>query len=233
MRIRWVLLALSLCLAGLPSGRVSAAASLVNNWKPGAPDTTAIWHGFEIGPTFSMPIPAGSASPDELGMDVGLSFTTMGNPFLGIGVDVAYHYWPVSSEFKDSFNDILRPGTFNTLELGGTTWRPSALQLTGHLKLAAPPDRAWIPWLQAGAGLYHVDPNIAGYRGDAGFFTITIGPLNSTSHLGYYFSTGVDFPTWPRTRLGLVGSYHRVMCADRYGSDLGIFSVGGHLLFGR
>jgi len=232
MRVRLAFLTLSLCLAALPCSRDGRAAAQVSSWNDSPADSTGWWHGFEVGATFSVPTPRVSASRDELGLDLGVCSTAMLTPNFGAGLDVAYHYWPVSGAFKETFNERLRNGTLNTLELGGTTWRLTSLQVSGHLKLAAPTEWVMCPWLQVGAGTYRLDPNTTGYSGDAGFFTVTVGPFRSTSHLGYHFAAGVDCPTRLHTRFGLTASYHRVMCGEVYGSDLSIFSIGGHLLFG-
>jgi len=53
-------------------------------------------------------------------MDAGLTMTDAG-PIFGAGVDVAYHYWPTSSDFRSKFNSLLRNETFHLIELGGTT----------------------------------------------------------------------------------------------------------------
>jgi hypothetical protein len=181
-----------------------------------------------------MPTPLVSASRDELGLDVGLSLTVLTTTSaISAGLDVAYHYWPVSAAFKETFNERLRDETLNTLELGGTTWRLTALQVTAHLKLSAPTNLVLSPWLQLGGGTYRIDPNTTGFSGDAGFFGVSAGPLRSVVHLGYYLETGVDCPSRLRTRFGLVGSYHHVICRDIYGSDLSVFSIGGHVLYGR
>ena len=232
MKVRLVLLTLSLLLAACPSARESGAAT-VTSWTPTSPDTTDRWHGFELGPTFSVPIPVDDASREELGMNAELSISLHNDSPLAVGVDVAYHYWPVSSEFKEGFNQYLREQTLNILELGGTTWRLNALQFTIHMKVAAPTAWQFRPWLQFGAGAYYIDPNVSGYSGDAGFFTVEAGPLKSESKIGFYLSTGVDLLCGPHTRLGLVGSYHHVSCNDTYGSDLGILSIGAQALFGR
>ncbi len=233
MRARIAALTLSLCLGDLPSARECHATNVLTNPNKSSPDTTNHWHGFELGPTFALPIPAASASRDESGMDAVVSFTAKRSHDMGVGLDVAYHYWPVSDEFKDKFNELLRQGTLNTLQLGGTGWRLNARQITAHVKLAAPRDRVLRAWLQAGAGLYQVDPNTTGYSGDAGFFTVRIGRLKRSTYPGYYFTAGVDVRNGPGTRLGFNASYHRVRCRNGYGSELGVFSVGGHALFGR
>ncbi|MGH7741154.1 MAG: hypothetical protein ACRENS_03945, partial [Candidatus Eiseniibacteriota bacterium] len=224
---------LNICVAALSLGRRAEAVTIVPAKNASARDTTRGLYALEFGSFFSAPIRAAGASRDEPGFDAGLNFTAMLNSSIGVGVDVAYHYWPVSTAFKDTFNTSLRDQTLNTLELGGTTWRLNTLQYTGHIKLAAPSYGALSPWLQIGAGLYRVDPNTTGYSGDAGFFTVIVQPLKRTSHFGYNFTTGIDVSTGPRARLGIIGSYNWLNCHDTYNSNLGIFSIGVHALFGR
>lgn len=233
MRVRIAALTLSLCLGAWPSLRECQAANVLTNFDDSPQDTTQHWHGFELGPTLSFPVAGESASRQESGLTAGLSFTGKPNRNLGIGLDVAYHYWPVSDEFKDTFNELFRQGTWNTLELGGTGWRLNARHIAAHVKLAALADRVLRPWLQAGVGLYQLDPNTTGYSGDAGFFSVSIGPLRRSSHPGYHVTAGADVRSGAGTRLGFNASYHRVRCRKAYGSELRVFSVGCHALFGR
>ncbi len=233
MRVRFVGLTLSLCLSALPFTLECQAANVLTNPDNSPPDTTQHWYGFELGPAVSIPIPDGSASRDESGLDAGLSFTGNRNRNMGFGLDVAYHYWPVSGDYKDTFNELLRRETWNTLQLGGTGWRLNARQLTAHVKLTALADRTWRPWLQAGVGFYQLDPNTTGYSGNAGFFGVRIGSLKRTTHPGYNITAGAEVRGGPRTRLGLNASYHRVRCRQAYGSELEVFSVGCHVFFGR
>lgn len=236
MRVRLALLISSLILCAPPTARDVSAATVASTWRElpaDSTDSTDGWHDFEFGPTFSVPIPAEGASKDELGMNVGLSGTLRHDSHFGVGLDVAYHYWPVSGEFKKEFNQLLYEQTLSALQLGGTTWRLNVIQLTGHAKAAATIGRLVHASLQAGAGVYLVDPNTTGYSGDAGFFSIEAGPLKRSTELGFYLETGVDFRCGPHMSLGLVGTYHHVSSNYTFGSDLGIFSVGAHALFGR
>jgi hypothetical protein len=224
--------ALVLGLALLLNAGAAESVTVVGKRSPGPRDSEGGWQGIEFGPTFSLPIAAGSASREELGLDAGLSLTARLSPGFGAGLDVAYHYWPVSAEFKQTYNELLHRQLFNTLEVGGGTWGLSALQLTGHVRFVAPTDGALRPWARVGGGLYNVNPHISGYSGDAGFFTITAGPWNPTRHFGWYCTTGCDLFNGPRSRAGLDATYHRLDSVDTYGSDLAVFTIGAHLLVG-
>ena len=186
----------------------------------------------EFGPTFSVVLPTADASRAELGLSAGVTATWMASPHVGAGLDVAYRYWPASDDFKARFNQQLRGQTFNTLELGGTTWRINAIQLTAHAKFVAPPIAGIKPWGRIGTGLYRMDPNTSGYSGDAGFFSITARPLETSLHPGVYAAAGFDLSSGSSVRFLLGVSYDQVWCKEKFGSDFGAFAVGGHLLFG-
>jgi hypothetical protein len=199
--------------------------------RPGEPSHG--WQGFEIGPTYSLPLPAASANRDEIGLDAGLSFTAKTGPIVGIGASISYHYWPASAELKQRFNEYLRAKTWNILKLGGGTWGLQVVQAGGHIRVARPTPRGARPWLQVGASVYHVDPNTSGYRGEAGFFTVTAPPLKRTQHLGYSVTVGADVLGGRSARIGLDAAYHFVECRDRYGENLRVFTLGIHAFFGR
>ncbi len=222
-----------LCLLALSPPRVAQASNVVTD-QAGPPGERAQgWYGFDIGPTFSLPLPAGSANRDEIGLDVGLSFTAKENPIVGVGADIAYHYWPVSAEFKQKFNELLRKELLNTLKLGGGTWGQQVVQFGMHIRVAAPAARGARAWLQVGVSSYRVDPNTSGYSGDAGFFTVTAPPLRGTLQFGYSVAGGADLFGGPRARMGLDATYHFVDCRDRYGENLQVLTLGAHALFGR
>jgi len=223
---------LVLGLALLLCAGAAESVTVVGERTPGSRDSVGDWQGIELGPTFSLPIAAGSASREALGLDAGLSFTARNSSGLGAGLDMAYHYWPVSAEFKETYNELLRRQLFNTLELGGTTWGLNALQFTGHVRFIAPTAGALRSWAKVGGGFYIVNPHISGYSGDAGFFTVTAGPLKPTNHLGWYCTTGCDLLGGPRSRVGLDATYHRLDCFRTYGSNLGVFTIGAHVLVG-
>ena len=232
MRLRSTLFAVGLCLLAAPS---TGSAQIITNFADKRPALASRGLlGFELGPACSVPLPTQSASPDAVGLDAGMSFTLTIDRGPGIGVDVAYHHWPVSTAFKDAYNDFLmRETIFPIVKLGGSTWNVGALQYTVHLKFETPSRFAFRPWLQFGVGNYKVDPRIIGYNGNAGFFTIRMNAPEATSDVGYYLTTGLDLPGASYARMGLDASYHHVACAEHYGKDLAMISIGGHILFGR
>jgi hypothetical protein len=227
-----VLRAVLLCLLALIPLRASEAAKVTTDQLERPDDRSKGWYGFEIGPTFSLPLPAASANRDVIGLDAGLSCTGKTSPILGIGASIAYHYWPVSAESKREFNEILREVTLNTLKLGEGTWGLQVVQVGGHVRVAAPTTRKLRPWVQVGLSVYRVDPNTSGYSGNAGFFTVVAPPLDRTHHLGYSVAVGADLFGGTSARMGLDATYHFVECNDRYGESLQVFTLGAHLLLG-
>ena len=211
---------------------VPLGAAQASNVLTGPAESSKDWYGFEIGPTFSLPLPAASANRDELGLDVGLSFTAMPTQRVGFGANVAYHYWLASADLKQGFNEFLSAKTLNILKLGGGTWGLQVVQFGGHFRFAAPTASGVRPWLQVGASAYGVDPNTTGYSGDAGFFTVTASPLQRTYHYGYSVAVGTDLIGGRSARMGLDATYHFVGCSEQYGEDLQVFTLGVHVLFG-
>lgn len=233
MNVRRAVLALGCCLAALFSASESRAVSVVVDEKPNAADANLDRFRFEVGPTFSMPLPTASANRDVPGLDAGLQVTMMQDRYFGLGAGFAYHYWPVSTEFKEGFSQLLRNGTLNILELGGSTWDLNVYQWTLHFKGVARNRSAVTPWLQPGVGSYRVDPNVSGYSGDAGFFSVKAGPLPPKTFFGYYVAAGTDVRVGPHASLGIFGIYHRVGTKKDLGADLEVFSLGVHAPFGN
>lgn len=224
--------AILLCLLALIPLRASEASNAITDATRRPNDGSQGWQGFEIGPTFSLPLPAASANRDVIGLDAGLSCTGKTSPILGIGASIAYHYWPVSTGTKREFNEILRDETLHTLEMGEGTWGLQVVQVGGHVRVAAPTTRNMRPWVQVGLSVYRVDPNTSGYSGDAGFFTVVAQPLDRTHHRGYSVAVGADLFGGTPARMGLDATYHFVDCKDPYGESLQVFTLGAHALFG-
>lgn len=219
------------CLLALIVQHAAGVSNAIADQTQSPGESSKSWYGLEIGPTFSLPVPAASASRSEIGLDVGLSCTAKTAPMLGVGVTFSYHYWPVSGEFKTEFNEFLGRQTLETLKLGGGTWGLQVVQFGVHFRVAAPSTRNVRPWLQVGLSTYGVDPNISGYSGDAGFFTVTAPPMKRTQSTGFSGAVGIDLLGGHPARMGLDATYHYVNCSEFYGQDLQVFTLGAHALF--
>lgn len=222
-----------LCLLALFTPSVAVATNVLTDRTSRPGDAPRRWAGFEVGPTFSLPLPTASANREVIGLDAGLSFTAKPTPSSGIGANIAYHYWPVSSRVKQEFNELLRAETWNTLRLGGGAWGLQVAQFGLHARVAAPPTLAVRPWLQLGGSFYIVDPNTTGFSGNAGFFTVTASSLRRTQHQGGSVAIGADLFGGSFARMGLDATYHFVDCSRDYGEDLKILTLGAHASFGR
>lgn len=225
--------ALCLSLIALMRPVVIDAQALADQRAPlGSPPPDG--YRFVVSPAVSMPLAVGSANRDQIGLDLGLSVSGPdGGAHSTIGVDVAYHYWPVSAEFKRAFNDHLRSETLNTLMLGDGTWGLRVLQFGVHVRVASPAVSSAWPWLRIGVGVYRVDPYTEGYRGDAGFFTVNVPPLERTEHPGTSIAVGTDAIGGRRVRMGVDATYHFVSCSDTYAKNLHVFALGVHGSFGQ
>lgn len=227
-----LLLMASMALCALGAARPALAARTISGELAPRDSSSRSIYGFEIGPTFSVPLMTSSMNRLEPGAEAGLSATLLVAPRVGVGVDVAYHYWPVSRAFKKRFNDYLRMGTWNTLELGGETWGLQVLEYGGHIRLQASEMHGVRSWAAVGLHSFHVDPNMSGYTGDAGFFWVSVPAPRPTDHLGYSVSAGADLFGGRHARMGLHTTYYFVNCSDKYVSDLKVFTAGAHLSFG-
>ena len=173
----------------------------------------------EIGAQLAFPLPAGEVGDHQLGIHAGATANQFFHPNFGWGLDVAYQYWPVSPEFKTSYERRF----YGLFKIGDPTWDISALQTTAHMKALAPLRTAYRPWAQLGAGFYIVDPRLE-FMGEK---------LVTRLVPGAFISIGFDYDANPRLRLGLDASYHHLRLKQELGSDFNAFEVGTHLLFGR
>lgn len=205
---------------------VRAAPGVTDEPGPNTAAERAV-QGFEFGPTFSLPLAAASANREVLGLDAGVTCTMRLKPRFGVGLDAAYHYWPVSTDFKEGFSRRLRLVT-----LGGSAWGLQIRQLGGHVRLETPVLRDSRAWLQLGLNSYRIDPNTTGYEGDAGLFWVSAPPLEAVTVSGYSISAAVERVHGPGLRVGLDVTYHRVSCEDEFGQNLEVFTLGAHTLFG-
>ena len=190
------------------------------------------WFGAQLG----FPIPGDDLGNDQLGVDAGLTFSHMKSPFIGIGVDVAYHYWPASASYKAAFDQFLRQTRYQVLD--GTSWAFDALQTTFHLRLAAPLMERHEAWMKIGGGVYRVDYNTQPPSWE-GTSVRVIGPMHDVETVfGASASVGFDVRSTPGIALGLDGTYHYLSEEVLFGGQstmpsFSTFTVGLHLVFGR
>jgi hypothetical protein len=173
----------------------------------------------EFGPLLAFPVPSADVGNAELGIDTGATVTVMDKPGAGVGIDLIYHQWPTSADFKSEFDKSLI-----FLKIDSETWSIRTLQATAHVKLLAPSVAGTVPWFQAGIGLYRLDPNLIAPTGDR---------LKATNETGAYGSLGFDHVASPGLRLGLDATYHHLWVKSSFGSDFSALSIGAHVLFGR
>lgn len=189
--------------------------------------------GFELGPTISLPLPIASASRERIGLSMGLALTVSDEPSGGFGAGVAYHHWPVSTGMKQAFEARLAEDTQNTLRLTPGTWELDVIRYGIHVQHLLPGTSPSRPWLRAGIHFYRLDPNIGGYTGDAGFFTVSAGPLRTTNHVGGSLAAGVNLCSAFGAAIGLEVDHHWVPLKGLYGDDLHVLSLGAHARFGK
>lgn len=192
-----------------------------------------------VGAQLHFPVPARDVGDTQLGVDAGVTLTTMTNAYLGVGADVIYHYWPASAGYTAAFDRYLMGSRFETL--AGSTWAFTALQVTGHVKLVVPTDRRCVPWVQVGAGAYRLNLNLDEQRPE-GTYSWVEGPGlgNTWVVAGGYGRAGLDFHLSSPVVLGASATFHYVR--SRHKSllwtgvydmpDFSAFTVGTHVLFG-
>ncbi len=189
-----------------------------------------------LGSQLEFPLPGRGVGDTQLGVDAGVTFTHMKNPHAGIGLDVIYHYWPASAGYQAAFDHHLRTTRVETL--GNSPWAFHALQVTAHLKVAAPFRERYVPWAQVGGGAYHLDRNLHETR-PAGTFAYVLGsPEINLLAPGWYGALGLDIHTSPHVALGLDATFHYVWSVDHDWSEkndmpgFSAFTLGTHVLFG-
>ena len=228
MKLTAVVVLGGLCLA--TTANAAAPLEILTADITGPPGEPA-WRRWEIGAQFAIPLPAADVATTEMGLKTGLTLTGMLNANVGVGLDVVYHDWPTSDEFKANYNAFLRHETSSAVS-GTTTLRLSALQLAGHLKLSARSGGRMRPWLQVGAGAYFVDPNTSFGSGDL-IYVVGHDATLPQSVGGACGTVGVDLERSGSMKFGLDASYDHVWTKNTLGSNFDAFTVGAHLLFGR
>lgn len=165
--------------------------------------------GTTIGVHLDFPVPAGDVGSSELGVGAGVTFTTMKNPYVGIGADLIHHYWPASPAYVDVFDRYLRSSRFQTLQ--GSTWALSALQLTAHVKIVAPIDPRYTPWATLGGGVYRLNFNLD-ERTFPGTYAWVVDPNRTDVPIvpGGYAGAGVDIHLTGNIAMGLNATWHYV-----------------------
>jgi opacity protein-like surface antigen len=188
-----------------------------------------------LGAEFQFPIP--SEANTQLGAGAGVTFTHMLNAHVGFGLDLMDHYWPASPANEAAFNSYLRTERMESLQ--GSNWALSALQMTVHVRLAAPIGERYVPWMQVGAGYYRLNLNLDEQR-PAGTYSWVEGTSNVLVPPGWYGGAGLDFRVSSPVVLGVDATYHYVWSYEK--SDWGFtgindfpdfhaFTVGMHVLF--
>ncbi|MBI5710932.1 MAG: hypothetical protein HZC42_11620 [Candidatus Eisenbacteria bacterium] len=184
-----------------------------------------------FGPQLAFPVPARDIGDTQLGIDAGVTLNNMGSSHVGVGVDLVYHYWPASPEYKAAFDRYLRSTRYEAID--GSTWAFSAFQVTAHLKLVAPMIERHGPWLQVGAGMYRLNRNLADPNwDDSVVIVVGRGLSNITVVPGWYASVGFDFRTCSNMVLGLDANYHHLRSENKDIPHFSAFTVGTRVLFG-
>ena len=184
-----------------------------------------------LGVQLAFPVPARDIGDTQLGIDVGVTFNQMQNPYVGFGLDVAYHYWPASPDYKAAFDRYLRNTRFEVID--ASTWAFSALQVTTHLRVWAPMLAPRGPWVQVGGGMYRVNRNLAGSNRDGVYAYVIGGPSNIQVVPGGYASVGYDFPVGSRWLVGFDANCHHVWSEHEGMRNFTAFTAGTHILFGK
>jgi hypothetical protein len=191
-----------------------------------------------VGAQLHFPVPARDIGDTQLGVGAGVTLTQMTNAYVGVGVDLNYHYWPASSGYVAAFDRYLRSERMEALK--GSDWALSAFQITGHVKLVAPVGERYAPWMQLGAGIYRLNLNLDERR-PRGTYAWVEGLGNISVVPGGYGGVGLDFPVSSPVVLGVDATFHYVASHKKstWGwrgindlPDFAAFTVGMHALFG-
>ena len=231
MRLQLLLSVLS-CLSFVTSAgawepvQLQTAQLTVPRTEPGT-----LSHTFGLRVAF--PIPSHDVSDSDLGLTAAFDWTALSHPSFGVGVDFGYHYWTVSSEFKESFNEYLRYYTFGFIELGGESWRLEAWHAGVHATAIAPVGGWTSLQLDLGIGAYEVDPNIEGFQADEGVWSISAPGWKPFWVVGFNGRADVDLVRRENLSFGLGVSYDHLVTTEELGSDFHAWAGGLRVRFGR
>lgn len=184
------------------------------------------------------PLPARDVGNSELGVGAGVSVTSMPDKYVGVGVDLVYHYWPASAGFTGAFDRYLRTRRYQALE--GDTWAFTTVGFTPHLVLQAPLGPRFTQRLQVGAGVYRLNRNLD-YQWSPGTTGWIIGPGtgNISAVPGAYGTVGLDFHDASVLSVGVEATFHYLWMHDKtmYGykdlPDFSALTAGLRVGFGR
>lgn len=177
---------------------------------------------FDVGPQLSLSRPTGRAHDAmDPGINVGAMATLMQDSTAGVGVDVGYHHWPGSAGLDRYFDAALNGLGFMST---GSRFTFSAIEATAHVKVVPPLRGPVGPWIQVGAGVYVVNRTL-----------VLVGQSSHaiTEEFGYKGGVGVDLRTSANAKLGLDASFHYLLSRADLGTNLTVFTIGTHVLFGR
>ena len=189
--------------------------------------------GFEIEVHTAIPAPAADIGTIDIGMRAGASVLWRQDARTAMGLDACYHYWPMSSRFKQAYNQRFRNALLGTVELGDGSWRMTARSATGFVRVTPWPSSALRPWFKLGGGLFQLDRRLKPFSGDAGFFSITMTDLPIENDIGVTGALGLDFASGSRLRWGIELNVDHVAMKPPIGRGLTVLAVGVHAVFGR
>lgn len=223
------LLSLSVLLAmALGTRQAAAGPSIV---EPREPSTPAV--GFEMGPWVSVSGPTGAAGDAfSRGISSGVTFTSMQNRNVGVGVDLGYCSW-LSPQTGAALDALF--GAVSGVSISGTRATLTEIRAVGHVKVVPLPDRGVTPWAQIGFGVSRTNNKIdlpADQLRAAGWTILN----QSTGSIAYQpiftGGGGIDFKIDNRMKIGLDASYQWSVLSQA-SKPFTAFALGGHILFGR
>jgi hypothetical protein len=201
--------------------------------------TSADAEGIWFGPQIAWPLPGSDVGDNQLGMDAGVTIYSMKKSSIGIGADVIWHYWPASPGYKADIDRYLSQTRYQVID--GSSWAFSALQMTGHVRLAVPMMVRHEAWMKVGAGVYRVNHHLEPPNWEGS----PVRVINlSTDEIvwvpGGYGTIGIDVRTSSSTVFGVDASYHHLTRQSEPAllggraklPSFSTFTMGLHVLFG-
>ena len=193
------------------------------------------WLGAQIG----FPVPSHDVGGDLLGVDAGATLHWAQTAHVGLGLDVVYHYFPTTKDYKAGVDRYLLLTRLTAIDAPNYAFK--AIQLTPHLRLTAPLGASWTTWAQIGAGAYFVDRNLAPTDWTGSFFYY-VGPglKKYTVQPGWNAALGLDAHPSANITLGIDATHHQIASNVEkgiFGSQAQVpmfnaLTVGMHVLYG-
>lgn len=176
-----------------------------------------------IGARLGAPVPGDDVGDRPIGGNAGLTLETTDGRYVGVGMDIVFHSFPASSEYRAAVDRWLRAWRYQQID--SPDWAFEAVQFTAFVKLRAPVLGRHGPWVKAGTGFYRVDENLAdpSWVGSVARWAGRAEPLLVE---GWNAGGGLELRAGSNARLALGVQYHEIQRVYRGVPEFTVLTIG-------